>query len=167
MHTSAQGYVALIADGRFADAYRVASEPNPFPAVCGRVCTHKCETDCTRGEVDEPLAIAGLKRFVSDFAFDNVPLPEKVEVDLRGEGRRRRRRPERPHRAPATSPCSATPTTVFEAKPEPGGMLRFGIPEYRLPKAALQQDIDRILALGVELQCDKAAGTDFTVDGLC
>ena len=68
VHTSAQGYVALIAQGRFADAYRVASEPNPFPAVCGRVCTHKCETDCTRGEIEQPIAIAGLKRFVSDFA---------------------------------------------------------------------------------------------------
>ena len=80
VHTSAQGYVALIADGRFAEAYTVASEPNPFAAVCGRVCTHKCETDCTRGEVDEPIAIAGLKRFVSDYAFENVPLPEKAEV---------------------------------------------------------------------------------------
>ena len=83
VHTSAQGYLALIADGRYAEAYTVASDPNPFTAVCGRVCTHKCETDCTRGEVDEPLAIAGLKRFVSDYAFENVPLPEKAEVTFK------------------------------------------------------------------------------------
>jgi heterodisulfide reductase subunit A-like polyferredoxin len=165
VHTSAQGYVALIAQERFADAYRVASEPNPFPAVCGRVCTHKCETDCTRGEIEQPIAIAGLKRFVSDFALDNVPLPEPVEatftekVAIVGAG-------------PSGLSCARDlallgyQTTVFEAKPEPGGMLRFGIPEYRLPKAALQQDIDRILALGVDLHCNKAAGADFTVDSL-
>ena len=165
VHTSAQGYLALIADGRYAEAYTVASEPNPFTAVCGRVCTHKCETDCTRGEVDEPLAIAGLKRFVSDYAFDNVPLPEKAEVTFKekvavvGAG---------PSGLTAARDLALLgyAVTVFESKPEPGGMLRFGIPEYRLPKAALQQDIDRITALGVDLQCDKAAGKDFTVDGL-
>ena len=165
VHTSAQGYLALIADERFAEAYTVASEPNPFPAVCGRVCTHKCETDCTRGEVDEPLAIAGLKRFVSDYAFDNVPLPEKAEVTFKekvavvGAG---------PSGLTAARDLALLgyAVTVFESKPEAGGMLRFGIPEYRLPKAALQQDIDRVLALGVDLQCNKAAGTDFTVDGL-
>ncbi|NLE22372.1 MAG: FAD-dependent oxidoreductase [Actinobacteria bacterium] len=165
VHTSAQGYLALIADGRFAEAYTVASEPNPFPAVCGRVCTHKCETDCTRGDVDEPLAIAGLKRFVSDYAFENVPLPEKADVTYKekvavvGAG---------PSGLTAARDLALLgyEVTVFESKPEPGGMLRFGIPEYRLPKAALQQDIDRILALGVDLQLNKAAGKDFTVDGL-
>ena len=165
VHTSAQGYVALIADGRFAEAYTVASEPNPFAAVCGRVCTHKCETDCTRGEVEEPIAIAGLKRFVTDYAVDNVPLPEKAAVTF-----------EEKVAIVGAGPSGLTAardlallgyqTTVFESKPEPGGMLRFGIPEYRLPKAALQQDIDRVLALGVDLQCGKAAGKDFTVDGL-
>ena len=66
MHTSAQGYVALVAEGRYEEAYRVASEPNPFPSVCGRICTHLCETACARGNVDEPVAIAGIKRFVAD-----------------------------------------------------------------------------------------------------
>ncbi len=165
VHTSAQGYVALIANGRFAEAFRVASEPNPFPAVCGRVCTHLCEVDCLRGEVDEPIAIASLKRFVTDYANKHVPLPEKAEVKYQekvaivGGG---------PSGLTAARDLALLgyQTTVFEAKPYPGGMLRFGIPEYRLPKAALQQDIDRILALGVDLQCGKAAGSDFTVDGL-
>ena len=165
VHTSAQGYVALIADGRFAEAFTVASEPNPFAAVCGRVCTHKCETDCTRGEVEQPIAIAGLKRFVADYAAANVALPEKApvtfteKVAIVGAG---------PSGLTAARDLALLgyETTVFEAKPEPGGMLRFGIPEYRLPKAALRQDIDRVLALGVDLQCGKAAGKDFTVDGL-
>ncbi|HZL64052.1 MAG TPA: FAD-dependent oxidoreductase, partial [Thermoleophilia bacterium] len=165
VHTSAQGYVALIGDGRFAEAYRVASDPNPFPAVCGRVCTHKCETDCTRGEVDEAISIAGLKRFVADWAVENVPLPEAApvtfdeKVAVVGAG---------PSGLAAARDLALLgyKVAVFESKPEPGGMLRFGIPEYRLPKAALGQDIQRIVALGVELNCGQAAGTDFTVDGL-
>ncbi len=165
VHTSAQGYVALIADGRFAEAYAVASEPNPFPAVCGRICTHKCETDCTRGEVDDPIAISGLKRFITDYAHHNVPQPERAEVTFAekvaivGAG---------PSGLTAARDLALLgyATTVFESKPEPGGMLRFGIPEYRLPKAALQQDINRITALGVEINCGQSAGTSFTVDGL-
>ena len=79
VHTSAQGYVALIAAGRFEDAYRVASEPNPFSSVCGRICTHLCETACARGEVDEPIAIAALKRFVADTVGPTLPvLPAPV-----------------------------------------------------------------------------------------
>ena len=73
VHTSAHGYVALVAAGRFDDAYRVASDPNPFPSVCGRICTHVCETECTRGQVEEPIAIAGLKRFVADTAMPTEP----------------------------------------------------------------------------------------------
>ncbi len=104
VHTSAQGYLALIADGRYAEAYTVASDPNPFTAVCGRVCTHKCETDCTRGEVDEPLAIAGLKRFVSDYAFANVPLPEKAEVTYKEKVAVVGAGPQRSHRRPRPRP---------------------------------------------------------------
>ncbi len=78
VHTSAHGYVALVAKGRYEEAYRVASEPNPFPSVCGRICTHVCETECTRGDVDDPVAIAGIKRFVADTgapAEPPAPLP--------------------------------------------------------------------------------------------
>ncbi|HQG55111.1 MAG TPA: FAD-dependent oxidoreductase, partial [Thermoleophilia bacterium] len=163
--TSAQGYVALIREGRFAEAYTVVSEPNPFPAVCGRICTARCEDDCTRGEVDEPVAIRGLKRFVTDYANEHVPLPEKApvkydeKVAVIGAG---------PSGLTAARELALLgyQTTVYEAKREPGGMLRFGIPEYRLPKAALQQDIDRITALGVDLVCGRRCGSDVTVDGL-
>ena len=79
VQTSAQGYVALIREGKFAEAYRVAAEPNPFPSVCGRICAHACETDCTRGKVDEPIAIASLKRFVCDVAGP-TELPEALPV---------------------------------------------------------------------------------------
>src|SRR5690606_12943738 len=87
VHTSAQGYVALVAAGRYDDAYRVASEPNPFTSVCGRICTHLCEAACARGAVDEPVAIASLKRFVADTvqpALEVKPAPvihdERVAV---------------------------------------------------------------------------------------
>jgi heterodisulfide reductase subunit A-like polyferredoxin len=164
-HTSAQGYVALIGEGRFDAAYKVASEPNPFVAVCGRVCTHKCEDDCTRGEVDEPISIAGLKRFVADWAVDNLPMPDPAEVQFKekvaiiGGG---------PAGMTAARDLALLgyKTTVFESKGEAGGMLRFGIPEYRLPKAALQQDIDRVTALGVELKTGQTAGKDFKIDDL-
>lgn len=165
VHTSAQGYVALIGEGRFDAAYTVASDPNPFVAVCGRICTHKCETDCTRGEVDEAISIAALKRFVADWAADNLPLPEPAEVKydekvaIIGAG---------PAGLTAARDLALLgyKATVFESKAEPGGMLRYGIPEYRLPKAALQQDIDRILALGVELKTGQTAGKDFKIDDL-
>jgi heterodisulfide reductase subunit A-like polyferredoxin len=165
VHTSAQGYVALIKEERFDAAFTVAEEPNPFTAVCGRVCTAKCEIDCTRGEVEEPIAIRSLKRFLSDWAAENVPLPDAIPpvydepVAVVGGG-------------PAGLTCARDlalmgyPVTVFESKAEPGGMLRFGIPEYRLPKYALQRDVDRILALGVDLRCNQKAGVDFTVDEL-
>jgi heterodisulfide reductase subunit A-like polyferredoxin len=165
VHTSAQGYIDLIAAERFAEAYAIAAESNPFPAVCGRICDHDCETACVRGEVDEPIAIASLKRFIADWAAEQLPLPapagvrhnEKIAVIGAG-----------PAGLTAARDLAALGygVTVFEALPEPGGMLRYGVPEFRLPKEALRSDIERITALGVEVRCDQAAGRDFTVDGL-
>ena len=142
----------------------MASEPNPFPAVCGRVCTHKCETDCTRGEIEQPHRHRRPQALRHRLRLRQRAAARAGRAHVQREGRHRRRRPERPHRRPRPGPAGLPDAPSSRAKPEPGGMLRFGIPEYRLPKAALQQDIDRILALGVELQCGKAAGTDFTVD---
>ncbi len=164
VETSAQGYIALIAEGRFADAYRVAAEPNPFPSVCGRVCAHPCETACTRGSVDDPISIASLKRFVCDVAGP-TELPEKLpvtydeKVAIVGGG-------------PSGLSCARDlaklgyATTVFEALPVAGGMLRVGIPDHRLPREVLQREIDQIVALGVDLRLSQRAGVDFTVDGL-
>ena len=162
--TSAQGYVALVAAGRFDEAYRVAAEPNPFPSVCGRICTHLCESACTRGEVDEPVAIAALKRFVADTVGPTqeirpAPRIHAERVAVVGAG-------------PAGLTCARDlaglgyGVTVFEAQSVPGGMLRLGIPSYRLPHDVLQREIDQILALGVELRLEARAGRDFTVDGL-
>ncbi len=162
--TSAQGYVALVAEGRFDEAYRVASDPNPFPSVCGRICTHPCESACARGEVDEPVAIAALKRFVTDrvgpeTVIEKVPVIHSEKVAIIGAG-------------PAGLTCARDlaklgyQTTVFEALPVAGGMLKTGIPDYRLPKDVLGREIDQVTALGVELKLGQRAGKDFTVDGL-
>ncbi len=162
--TSAQGYVALIAEGRFEEAYGVASKPNPFPSVCGRICTHPCESACARGDVDEPIAIAALKRFVADrvgpeTVVEKAPVIHSERVAIVGAG-------------PAGLTCARDlaklgyRTTVFEALPVAGGMLKTGIPDYRLPKDVLGREIDRITALGVKLETGKRAGKDFTIDGL-
>ncbi len=164
VETSAQGYIALIAEGRFEDAYRVASEPNPFPSVCGRVCAHPCETACSRGSVDDPISIASLKRFVCDVAApqeppEPLPVTNDEKVAIIGGG-------------PSGLPCARDlaqlgyATTVFEALPVAGGMLRVGIPDHRLPREALQREIDLITALGVDLRLNQRAGADFTVDSL-
>ncbi|MFA4964812.1 MAG: FAD-dependent oxidoreductase [Thermoleophilia bacterium] len=164
VHTSAQGYVALVAAGRYDDAYRVASEPNPFPSVCGRICTHLCETACARGKVDEPVAIASLKRFVADtaqptLAVQPAPVVHEERVAVVGAG-------------PAGLTCARDlaqlgyRVTVLEAQPVAGGMLATGIPEYRLPKAALARDVAQVFGLGVELKTGVRVGTDVTVDGL-
>ena len=163
--TSAQGYLALVAEERFGEAFTVAVEPNPFISTCGRVCTARCEDDCSRGDVEAPIAIRSIKRFIADWANESLPPTEEAAVKF-----------DEKIAIIGAGPSGLTTardlallgyqTTVFEAKSEAGGMLRFGIPEYRLPKAALQQDIDRVLALGVELKLNHAAGKDFTVDSL-
>jgi len=154
IHQRAQGYTALIREGRFADAYRTIREDNPFPSICGRVCNHKCEESCSRGKVDDPISIMRLKRFVADWAVAhpdevNVPRPEVEPTGKRvaviGSG-------------PAGLTCAydlvrqGHGVTVFEALPVAGGMMRVGIPALRLPYDVVQREIDDILALGVELE---------------
>ena len=164
VHTSAQGYVALVGAGRLDEAYRVASEPNPFPSVCGRICTRLCESACARGSVDEPVAIAALKRYVADTVGPTLPVaPAPIihaePVAVIGAG-------------PAGLTCARDladlgyRVTVFEAQPVAGGMLRLGIPDYRLPHEVIQREVDQVLAKGIELRLGQRAGADFTVDGL-
>ena len=148
----AQGYIALIAQGRYREAFRVIKEDNPFPSVCGRTCHHPCEGHCTRAMVDEAVGIMSLKRFVIDHALAYGR--EKVEPAARTH-------PEW-IAVVGAGPAGLTAAhdlaklgygvTVYEALPVAGGMMRVGIPAHRLPKGVLQQDIDDILALGVVLK---------------
>jgi NADPH-dependent glutamate synthase beta subunit-like oxidoreductase/NAD-dependent dihydropyrimidine dehydrogenase PreA subunit len=158
----AMGYVALIREKRFADAYRTIKEDNPFPSVCGRVCNHKCEEACTRGENGhEAVNIMHLKRFVTDWAFAH---PEDVQKayaagmqkspDTTGLGKKVAIIGSGPAGMTAANDLIAKnfSVTVFEALPAAGGMMRVGIPEYRLPYDLVQKEIDEIVARGVELK---------------
>ncbi|MFQ5436687.1 MAG: FAD-dependent oxidoreductase, partial [Anaerolineae bacterium] len=153
----AQGYIAMIREGRYEEALRVIKEDNPFPGICGRICNHRCETACNRGLVDEPVAIAALKRFVTDQVYAQPyapPEPAKRTSDKRvaviGAG-----------------PCGLTAAkdlvqagygvTVFEALPVAGGMLRVGVPEYRLPTHIVNREVQEIVDLGVELRLNTRA----------
>ena len=161
--TDAGRYVGLVAEGRYDDAYAVAAEVNPFPSVCGWICTAPCEAACRRGVLDEPISIRTIKRFAAEHGhLPPVPPPAK-------------RRPERVAivgGGPAGMSAAwylarlGYPVTVFEAMPVPGGMMAIGIPEYRLPREVLQEEIARIVGLGVELRLDTAMGRDFTLGDL-
>jgi NADPH-dependent glutamate synthase beta subunit-like oxidoreductase/Pyruvate/2-oxoacid:ferredoxin oxidoreductase delta subunit len=161
--TDAGRYIGLIAEGRYSDAYAVAAEVNPFPSVCGWICTAPCETACRRGTLDEPIAIRTLKRFAAEHGtLPEVPPPtvhRSERVAIVGGG-------------PAGMSAAyylarlGYPTTVFEAMPVPGGMMAIGIPEYRLPREVLRAEIDRIVNLGVDLRLNQAMGRDFSLGDL-
>ena len=148
----AQGYIALIREGRYADALRTIKEDNPFPAICGRICDHRCETACSRGKLDEPVNIRGLKRFVVDREY----------AEPRQALRRVERTREEPVAIIGAGPCGLTAAqdlvrlgygvTVFEALPAAGGMLRFGVPEHRLPAEVIDREVRDIVELGVDLR---------------
>jgi heterodisulfide reductase subunit A-like polyferredoxin len=148
----AQGYIALIREGRYDEALRVIKEDNPFPGICGRICNHRCEDACNRGLVDEPINIRALKRFVTDKVYESEREPrepaERIfeeKVAIIGAG-----------------PCGLTAAqdlatfgygvTVFEALPVAGGMLRVGVPEYRLSTEIIEREIADIIDLGIDLR---------------
>jgi len=160
------GYVALIAAGRPRDAYYLVRRENPFPAICGRVCTHPCETKCRRAQLDEPVAICDLKRYAADYVFQNeeprldLVFPKKAEsVGVIGAG-------------PSGLTCAyylarlGYNVTVYEALPVAGGMLASGIPEYRLPKAILQKEIRMIEQVGVKILTNTEVGKHVLFDDL-
>jgi heterodisulfide reductase subunit A len=149
---NAQGYTALISQGKFKEAIEVLRRTMPFAGVCGRVCTHPCETDCERGKVDEPVAIRSLKRFMADYELkvgrEKAAPAEKTKdnkVAIIGSG-------------PAGLACAydlvrqGYPVTVFEAAPQSGGLLRYGIPSYRLPNETVDNEISYIEELGVDIK---------------
>jgi heterodisulfide reductase subunit A len=149
---NAQGYIALISQGKFKEALEVLRRTMPFAGVCGRVCTHPCEHECERGKVDQPVAIRSLKRFMADYELkagrEKAALVERTKeekVAIVGSG-------------PAGLACAydlvrqGYPVTVFESAPEAGGLLRYGIPEYRLPKEILSNEVSYVQELGVEIK---------------
>jgi len=161
------GYVALIAQGKFHEALDLIKERNPFPSICGRVCHHPCEIRCRRAEIDEPLALRALKRFVADheIELERGKIKPKVEkfraekVAIIGSG-------------PAGLSCAyylirrGYRITIFEALETPGGMMAVGIPNYRLPKRLTRLEISDILNMGIELKTGVEIGKDISFDKL-
>ena len=159
-----QGYLQLIGQGKYKEAIQLIMERLPLPGVLGRVCPHPCENECRRAEIDTPIAIRDLKRFAADQVdLDELPLPEiedrPEKVAVVGSG-------------PAGltvanySRLKGFQVTIFEALDELGGMLRVGIPDYRLPPNILDKEISHILRLGVETNTGVRFGTDFTLHDL-
>ncbi|HJN17969.1 MAG TPA: FAD-dependent oxidoreductase, partial [Armatimonadota bacterium] len=164
--TDVSAYVALVAQGRFREALAIVREENPFPSTCGRVCDHACEAHCRRAESDQPVGIRALKRFLADHERGgDVDWPERIvpsreqKVAIIGSG-----------------PAGLTAATdllrrgyqvsVFEALPVVGGMMRVGIPDYRLPPDVLDFDLEHIRRLGVEVKLNTALGREFSLADL-
>lgn len=159
-------YVAHIAAGEYQESIDTIRERNPFPAICGRICHHPCEMRCRRGELDDPVDIRSLKRFVADWYFENVTEPpepfaqtQHQKVAVVGAG-------------PTGLSCAyflakaGYPATVFEALPVGGGMLSIALPEFRLPRDVIQKEIDYIAARGVEIQYNTPVNANFTVEDI-
>jgi len=154
------GYIALISIGKLREAYNLIRKDNPFPAICGRVCTHPCESQCRRGQIDEPIAIRDLKRYAADAVlsieepYKDIVFPKKGKsIGIIGAG-------------PSGLTCGyylarlGYDVDVYEAAPVAGGVLAFGIPEYRLPKNILAQEIKEIEQVGVRIHLNTSVDTD-------
>ena len=170
-HVAVQGYLKLAKEGRYDDALALIKKDNPLPAVCGHVCNRRCEDACTRGTVDEAVAIDEVKRFLAerDLNAETRYIPKKTIPSLKdgfdekiaiiGAG-------------PAGLSCAyylaltGYKPTIFEKNEEPGGMLRYGIPSYKLEKDLLAAEIDVIRELGVEIRCGVEIGKDITIEEL-
>ena len=162
-HVDIPGYIALTGEGRYADAIRLIRKDNPFPTTCGFICEHPCEARCRRNIVDDAINIRGLKRMAADYA-GKVPPPEcapstgkRIAVVGGGPGGLS---------AAYYLQLMGHQTTVFEMLPKLGGMLRYGIPNYRLPKDRLDEDINAILKTGVEVKYGLKIGEDITIQQL-
>ena len=171
-HIAVQGYLKMAAQGRYQDALALIKKDNPFPAICGRVCNKRCEQACTRGEIDEAVSIDAVKKFIAQqdlYAetryIPKVVIPSNVEdhwkqkIAVIGSG-------------PAGLSCAyylavkGYLPVVFEKNQYPGGMMRYGIPSYKLEKDVIEAEIDVLRALGVEIRCNIEVGKDITLDEL-
>ena len=166
-HIAVQGYIKLAAQGRYLDALELIKKENPFPAVCGRVCNRKCEDECTRAQIDQAVAIDEVKKFIADRELDRDTrfVPKKLydysdkKIAVIGAG-------------PAGLSCAYYlaadnyKVTVFEKNDQPGGMLRYGIPSFRLEKPILDAEIDVLKELGVIFRCGVEVGKDVTIQQL-
>lgn len=169
-HIAVQGYLRLAAEGRYTEALKLIKKENPFPAVCGRICNHVCETECTRGLVDEAVAIDEVKRFIADHDLHEetryvppmvnqrgIPFDEKIAIIGAG---------------PAGMACAyylaekGYRPTVFEREKRPGGMLMNGIPSFRLEKDVVEAEINILKEMGVEFRCGVEVGRDITIADL-
>src|SRR5437660_8473895 len=170
-HTNAGRYVGLIAEGRFEEAYRFARDPNPLASICGLACAHPCETACRRAEIDKPISIRALKRFLTE----RYGPESKHRLDINA-GRGQKKLPFKvaiigagPVGLSAAHDLALMgyPVTIFEAAAVPGGMLYLGIPEYRLPRDVVEAQVREILETGdVTLKLNQRAGKDFSVEDL-
>lgn len=171
-HVAVQGYLKLAAKGRYQDALALIKKDNPFPAICGRICNHRCEEECTRGTLDAPVAIDPVKKFIAEQDLNaetryvpKIVIPSNVEdhwedkIAIIGAG-------------PAGLSCAyylaqrGYKPTVFEKNKKAGGMLTYGIPSYKLEKNVIEAEIDVIKALGAEIKLGVEVGKDITLDEL-
>ena len=171
-HIAVQGYVKMAAQGRYDEALELIKKDNPFPAVCGSICNRRCENNCTRGKIDEPLAVDEIKKFIArrELNADTRYVPKKVrhkgdeqdyteKIAVIGGG-------------PAGLTCAyylaemSYPVTVFDRNPVPGGMLTLGIPSFRLEKDVVEAEIDILREMGVEFRCGVEVGKDVTIQEL-
>jgi heterodisulfide reductase subunit A len=165
-HVAAHGYVALVSQKKFREALELVRDTLPFPSICGRGCHHPCEIECNRNEIDEPVSIQPLKRFIADWVRnqgEEPPLPPVIDKDEKiavvGAG-------------PAGLTCGLRlqemgyPVTIFDSSEEPGGLLTSCIPDFRIPKEVAQYDIDRVLAKGFIIKCNTTVGKDVLLSDL-
>ena len=163
-HISIQGYIKLAALGKYDEALELIKKENPFPAVCGRICPHPCEQECTRNEIDDPVAIDDIKKFLADRELEEGKqfVPEKlfdyhhIKMAIIGSG-------------PSGLSCAfflaqkGYSITVFEKLDHPGGMLKYGIPSFRLERDVIDAEIDVLRKLGVEIKCGVEVGKDVSL----
>ncbi len=165
VHTDVEKYIHLIAEGKWAESHALIRETNPFPSVCGRVCQHPCEDGCNRQMLDKSVSIRTLKRAATDYSTDRItPKPLDIEHNLEKVA------------VVGAGPAGLTAAydlarlgyrvTVYEAEAHPGGMLRYGIPAYRLPREVIDREVEFITSAGVEIKYNTRIGKDIMLDDL-